>query len=155
MTPEARAQVEAYEQGRRDLARAGGYVPPATEYALEGIEAGWPLYSTARRYDDDYPVGGVVVDVLPAYTDPDTGEITPLRYRCLDAYRGRVTLWQAWQTLTADEIALPLEGINRARATTAGYWLLDQIPRRLKVFRPADVDHLHDAWTLAKAAAYL
>jgi len=149
---QARAQVEAYEQEKRDRARRGGDLPPALEYGLQGVDAGWPLYSATRRYaDDDYPVGGVVVEVIPGGADADTGELFPIRYRCLDNTRPS----HPWQYLDADEVALPVEGVNRYHATVCVYWLIRQVPQNRAVVRPVDVERLHDAWVLAKAAALL
>ena len=140
---------------RRARARAG-VVPvrgdhPGRAWTLTQIGAGWPVYSTGRRYDNDAPVGGVVVDVLPAYTDPD-GEIVPTRYRVLDPSRPA----HPWHTLTATEIdTTALEGVGRRMSTGAVYWLLAQIPANRHVLAPADVDHLRDAHLLGAAIVTL
>jgi hypothetical protein len=160
MSDEARRQVEQYAAEKRERARAGVtpyYLQNAT---VEGVRPGWPIYSATRSYTDAdpgidrWPVGGMVVEVVPAATDYETGELTPARYRCLDRYH-RYPGRHPWQWLTADEVALPLEGVKRTEATACGYWLLRQVPPNRRVFHPADVDWLHDAWILAQAAAVL
>ena len=97
----------------------------------------------------DDPVGGVVVDVLPAHLDADTGEIVGTRYRCLDVYRNP---GYAWQYLDAGEVdERSLEGVGRQLSTSAAYWLLRQINTNRRVLHPDDARHLHGAHVLGAA----
>lgn len=147
------------QAAERKRARAmAGVVPvrgdfPGRTWALTQVGAGWPIYSTERRYTgSEDPLGGVVVDVLPAYADLDTGEVVPTRYRVLDVYRGG----HEWQTLTAAEVdERALEGVGRQMATRAAYWLLDRIHPNRRVLHPADVAYLRDAHVLGAAVVTL
>lgn len=123
-------------------------------FAVEGVAPGWAVYSTTRRYAGgaEYAVGGVVIEVLPGYTDADTGEIRPPRFKCVDRYRPE----HPWQYLDAPEVDTSLlNGVDRLAATGAALYLLRQIPAKRRLFRPDDVALIHDAWILAKAAARL
>ena len=147
------------QAAERKRARAlAGVVPvvgdyPGRTWSLTHVGAGWPIYSLERRYTGtEYPIGGVVVDVLDAYADPDTGEIVPTRYRCLDVYRPS----HPWQTLEAGEVDVDaLEGVGRQMSTRAVYWLLEQINLRRKVLHPDDVAYLRDAHVLGAAVVTL
>jgi hypothetical protein len=147
------------QRAERIRARAtAGVVPvrgdfPGRTWVLAHIEAGWPIYSTTRRYTGtEEPIGGVVVDVLPAALDPDTGEITPTRYRVLDVYRPS----HPWQVLEAPEVSeSALEGVGRQLATTGAYWLLRQVNLRRKVLHPDDVALIRDAHVLGAAVVTL
>jgi hypothetical protein len=143
---------------RKRARAAAGVVPvrgdyPGRDFALSAVTPGWPIYSTERRYDGtEYPIGGVVVEVYPGYTDIDTGELRPTRYRTLDPLRPS----HPWQWLEAPEVDVSaLEGVGRQMCTTAAYWLLRQVNTTHLVLHPDDVGHIHDAWILGAAVVTL
>jgi hypothetical protein len=144
---------------RKRARAAAGVVPargdyPGRTWSLAQIGVGWPIYSTERRYaeDDLQPLGGVVVEVLQAGTDPDTGEIIPTRYRVLDTARPA----HPWNVLEAPEVDVThLEGVGRQMSTRAVYWLMRQVKTNRYVLHPDDAELLHHAWALAVAAVAL
>jgi hypothetical protein len=155
--PTAPFDNDAYLARKRARA-ASGVVPvrgdyPGRAHTLAQVGAGWPIYSSERRYTGtDYAVGGVVIDVIPPYADPDTGEITPTRYRCLDIARPS----HPWQYLEAPEVETSaLEGVGRQLSTLAAYWLLEQVNRNRLVLALDDVHYLRDAHALGAAIVNL
>ena len=155
-SPDWRAQATARTRHR---ARTGSGVVPVRgdfigrTFTLAEVAPGWPVYSTTRRYDTEYPIGGVVVDVLPARLDTETGELVPTRYRVLDVGR---RLMMPWHTLEAPEVdTSALAGVGRQQATSAAYWLLERINKRRLVLHPDDVGYLRDAHVLGAAVVNL
>ncbi|HEY2300801.1 MAG TPA: hypothetical protein VGH66_02860 [Acidimicrobiales bacterium] len=121
--------------------------------ALEAVRPGWKLYSKTRFYDDGLqPVGGTLVNILPAGVDGDTGEMYPARYRCLNTWHPA-----HWPTLTADEIDTDqLAGLDRRAAEAGTLFLLKPlfVGRRVaRLHGLKDVEAIHDAWRLAAAWA--
>lgn len=77
-------------------------------------------WSTTRRYDDDSPVGGIVVEVMDGH-DPDTGEAGTW-LRTIDPYRARPVL--TWHVLDEGEV-------DRATVAPADAFTLAAVIRRL------------------------
>jgi hypothetical protein len=126
------------------------------EFALEHVGPGWEVYSTKRFMagadpDMPLPMGGTVVQVLPPFTELDTGEMTGARYRCLPPWRR-----DTWHILTAEEVDLDLlAGVNRNACSAGAVRLLRPLFERKRAGLRGrdDVERIHDADRLAHAWA--
>jgi hypothetical protein len=158
-SPEAQAQIEAFEAAKRARAERGvvhAQPLPGREFVLSAVRPGWPIYSRTRTdHTGEFPLGGIVVEVLhSSRTDAETGEIAEATvYRCLDQWKAEPPPYQWLDAAEVDTSQVP--GVNRARAAAGCYWLLDRVPHTRRVIHPREVDYLRDAWTLAVASAGL
>lgn len=124
------------------------------EIPLEHVAPGWPLVSTRRKMFDEFtPLRGTCVEIAPGWTDLDSGELVPARYRILMSFR----VEHPWDWLDADEIDTgQLYGVDRGAAEVGALWCMRAAvhrPRGSKSDRLYEVERVHDAWRLAAAWA--
>lgn len=133
-------QVEAAEAARRERARSG--VP---RWYLRGnldlVGPGWEIWSGPGapvqpwcRWEDGDAKGGLVVEILEAEWDAETGEqLAPKRYRCFDATRdlghafsalevGQVDPERIWAGIKRDDATTAIRRL--LRPVTEGHWSL-------------------------------
>lgn len=155
-TPEAQRQIDEYRARQRARLRSGAYLDAPSVWTRAQVEPGWAVYSRTRAYaeDPDQPIGGLVVDVLPAWSDRDTGEMFPLRFRVFDPYR-RNSDSRGYAVITLDDVDESRIDFNRVRAWAGAVALLGMVNLHRRIAHPRDVEYLHDALVLAAESAAL
>ena len=126
--------------------------------AAVDAQPGWRIFSATRTYNDNpepglrSPLGGVVVEVVHGrQLHPETGEIADLTvYRCLNTWRPK----DPWVNLETSEVdGRHAAGVDRTGAWHAILWLLAQVHTRRRSPTGRDLDHIGDAYRLARAIA--
>jgi hypothetical protein len=127
-------------------------VPGTRTFFLEAITPGWVIYDNRTPDSGIWPAGVVTQIIHTTTADPETGELYPVtRYR---AYNHR-NLANPWTVLDPDHIDTSQGGYDATAASVASRQLLKPIVFKQKWdrYRPAEIEDIHDAWRLARAAA--
>jgi hypothetical protein len=128
-------------------------VAAGRDFTLEPVQAGWVIHPARTEEELIDSAGLVVVEVQQRrVADADTGEVgAETRYRCYRLGRG-------YDTLAAGEVNLDrIGGLDRHYAGAAARAILRPLVMRhqgrARQLDMREVDAIHDAWRLARAAA--
>jgi hypothetical protein len=155
-SPEAQKTIDEAAARARARLESGAYLDAPSLFTRARIDLGWSITSERRAYaeGDQYPIGGLVIEKLPAYDDPTTGEIVPARFRVFDRYRMNSDS-RGYNTLTIDEVDEAQIQWVRSWAWAGAVALLGRVNTKRRVAHPRDVEAIHDALVLAAESAAL